>query len=406
MKKCIMMAMLLCLLQFVPCTEAQTSGANSQTRSPQAASKANPQTMEPKQILQREAPAIVTIFSLNKARERFALGTGFIVGSDGIVVTNYHVIQGAFDADIKLHDGEVHDHIRVIDYDKRRDVALLKIRATGLPVVTLGNSNVVEPGDRAYAIGNPEGLECTISDGLISARRMMEGTQMLQTSVPISHGSSGGPLYNVYGEVIGITTAGYMEGGAQNLNFAVPIRYVTVLLDSPPLNITLDELAVKENEGAPETTPTPAPGQPEPSQPASNEFSDPDGWLELTIPTGWKFENPPPEGMMFSAVKDDGSILMAYHGSSDNAEDEFNRIKKSCRDNIGQMSDYTDKVSSNERDAHRYLRMQTFQLKSDNSILIFVSAMQSNARVTGMMGKFNNNASFMELIEALKSLKY
>ena len=119
--------------------------------------------------------------------------------------------------------------------DPSHDIALLKIDAHGLPFVKLGNSNRMEIGERVVAIGNPLGLQNTVSDGLVSAWREGDGLKLMQVSVPLSNGSSGGPLFNLAGEVVGVTTASL--AGGQNLNFAVPVNYVKSLLreaqDSP-----------------------------------------------------------------------------------------------------------------------------------------------------------------------------
>ena len=194
---------------------------------PQPLASQTKQPLEPKQILQRESPGIVTIYAVDRSGKPFALGSGFIVRSNGVIVTNFHVVRGAFDAQIELKQGEIYEHVRVIDYDERRDVIILKISALDLPTVTLGESSTVEAGDRAYAIGHPEGLPLTISDGLVSNLLIINGTEQMQISVPISHGSSGGPLYNIYGQVIGITAAGMKEG--QNLNFAVSLAGLRAL---------------------------------------------------------------------------------------------------------------------------------------------------------------------------------
>ncbi len=178
------------------------------------------------------APAVVFIGNVDSKGQVASIGSGFVVDADGIIVTNYHVIQGANALQIKMKDGEIYDRVEVMDHDERRDIAVLKIRAfKKLPVVTLA-SDAPEPGEEAVAIGNPQGLEHTVSVGVVSAYRQAEGYRLMQISVPISPGSSGGPLFNIQGQVIGITSAGVVAEGAQNLNFAVPIDYARPLISS------------------------------------------------------------------------------------------------------------------------------------------------------------------------------
>ena len=154
-----------------------------------------------------------------------AMGSGFVVSFDGLIITNSHVINGAGTISVKfIADNRVYSNVQVVKDNTIRDLALLKVDGSGsfVPVV-LGDSDQVSVGQRVVAIGNPQGLENTVSDGLVSAMRDMNGTKLLQISAPISSGSSGGALFNMNGEVIGVPTAGYTEG--QNLNFAVAINH-------------------------------------------------------------------------------------------------------------------------------------------------------------------------------------
>jgi len=128
--------------------------------------------------------------------------------------------------------------VYLFSYDQEKDVALLRVDEMNAPSVRVGNSDLVKQGDKAVTIGNPGGLENTVSDGIISGVREYEGIKILQTTCPISHGSSGGPLYNLNGEVIGITAL-MLEIG-QNLNFAIPINYLTQLQQNQ------NELSLKE----------------------------------------------------------------------------------------------------------------------------------------------------------------
>lgn len=167
-------------------------------------------------------------------------GTGFLVQANGTLVTNYHVIKDAQQIKVTLESGEVYRAAYLLRTDEEKDIAILRIEGADLPVLTLGNSdaNATKVGEDVMAIGTPEGLEQTVSTGIVSGRRLMPpGYTLLQTTAPISHGSSGGPLLNRAGQSVGIMTSFLAEG--QNLNFAVPINYVRGMLDVLALSPSL-----------------------------------------------------------------------------------------------------------------------------------------------------------------------
>ena len=203
--------------------------------------------MTVKQIVEKSKPAIVRI-EANQDR----VGTGFAIDPSGIIVTNLHVVAGTDQIVVKLFDGRAFDVKRVLGYDWDRDLALLALDLQQpMPHLPIGDSKLVEAGDPVIAIGNPLGvLDYTVSDGLISSVRPVNDTlTVLQISAPISQGSSGGPLFNPYGEVIGVATAIFT--GGQNLNFAVPSEYLQPLLQKG-VKLTLAEFA-KETDLTPET---------------------------------------------------------------------------------------------------------------------------------------------------------
>ncbi len=176
--------------------------------------------------------AIVSIITSDKDGKPVAQGTGFLVSTDGRVVTNYHVIKGASSAIVKLPDGAFYDVDGVVAFDKARDLAVIKAHGQNFHVVTLGNSDRVQVGEEIVAIGSPLSLESTVSNGIVSGIRTIEeeGGKFLQVTAPISPGSSGGPLFNMAGEVVGVTTL-YLKGG-ENLNFAIPINDAKRLLSA------------------------------------------------------------------------------------------------------------------------------------------------------------------------------
>jgi S1-C subfamily serine protease len=156
-------------------------------------------------------------------------GSGFILSEDGRMITNAHVIAGADTVKVRLKDGRVFDG-KVVGTDSVTDVAVIKIDASDLPTVNLGKSESLIPGEWAIAIGNPLGLDNTVTVGIISALGR-SSTQVgvpekrvsfIQTDAAINPGNSGGPLLNARGEVIGINTA--IRAGAQGLGFAIPIE--------------------------------------------------------------------------------------------------------------------------------------------------------------------------------------
>lgn len=156
-----------------------------------------------------------------------SLGTGFIVSADGLILTNAHVVARGTQINVKLPDRREFK-ARLIGLDAVADVALLKIDASGLPTVRIGEPASVEPGDGVVAIGSPYGFGSSVTAGIVSAKgRLLPGAeymQFLQTDVPINPGNSGGPLFNLRGEVIGINSRIYSRsGGYQGLSFAIPI---------------------------------------------------------------------------------------------------------------------------------------------------------------------------------------
>ncbi|WP_186184363.1 DegQ family serine endoprotease [Burkholderia gladioli] len=157
-----------------------------------------------------------------------SLGSGFIVSPDGYILTNAHVIDGANVVTVKLTDKREY-RAKVIGADKQSDVAVLKIDASGLPTVKIGDPQQSKVGQWVVAIGSPYGFDNTVTSGIISAKSRAlpdeNYTPFIQTDVPVNPGNSGGPLFNLQGEVIGINSMIYSQtGGFQGLSFAIPIN--------------------------------------------------------------------------------------------------------------------------------------------------------------------------------------
>jgi serine protease Do len=157
-----------------------------------------------------------------------SLGSGFIVSPDGYILTNAHVIDGANVVNVRLTDKREY-RAKVVGADKQSDVAVLKIDATGLPTVKIGDPSQSKVGQWVVAIGSPYGFDNTVTSGIISAKSRSlpdeNYTPFIQTDVPVNPGNSGGPLFNLNGEVIGINSMIYSQtGGFQGLSFAIPIN--------------------------------------------------------------------------------------------------------------------------------------------------------------------------------------
>jgi serine protease Do len=157
-----------------------------------------------------------------------SLGSGFIVSSDGYILTNAHVVDGANVVTVKLTDKREF-RAKVVGADKQSDVAVLKIDASNLPIVKIGDPSQSKVGQWVVAIGSPYGFDNTVTSGIISAKsRSLPNenyTPFIQTDVPVNPGNSGGPLFNLQGEVIGINSMIYSQtGGFQGLSFAIPIN--------------------------------------------------------------------------------------------------------------------------------------------------------------------------------------
>ena len=202
--------------------------------------------MEPAEVYASTVNSVVSINTTATAGtnifgqtvETASAGSGFIISSDGYIVTNYHVVKGATSVKVTLYSGDTYD-ATVIGGDSDYDVAVIKINASGLPAVTLGSSADVNVGDTVLAIGNPLGeLTFSMSQGIVSCcdRAInVDGTpfNMIQVDASINPGNSGGPLVNLYGEVAGIVSAkysSYSNTTVEGLGFAIPISDVQAII--------------------------------------------------------------------------------------------------------------------------------------------------------------------------------
>jgi S1-C subfamily serine protease len=194
-----------------------------------------------------QLPAVATMYVYNARGKPIGQGSGFIISNDGLCVTNFHVIKDAFSADVRLGDGRLFHLIAVHAYDTEHDIAIFQLgrktsngieRATDLPFLTLSTQDM-QVGERIAIVSSPEGLSNSVADGIISAIRLESGRKFLQISAPISPGSSGGPVFNLKGEVVAVSSFQLVEG--QNLNFAIPVDEVSKLSDLRA-NLSLEQL--------------------------------------------------------------------------------------------------------------------------------------------------------------------
>jgi hypothetical protein len=185
-------------------------------------------SLEPTAIAALAREATVQVRSVDEHGRRIGSGTGFLISPDGMIVTNFHVIAGAHSLQVDPADGAEHAQVLYVAGDPGHDIALIKLAAGGLPWLRIREEPEAEVGQRIYTMGHPLGQTATFSDGLVSALRTVEEVGLIQITAPISVGSSGSPVMNDAGEVIGIATM--MLRGGQNLNFAVPVRYVASML--------------------------------------------------------------------------------------------------------------------------------------------------------------------------------
>ncbi len=235
--------------------------------------------MTPAQVYAQNVQSVISVTTTGYVTNRWttsqftATGSGFIISQDGYVLTNYHVIEGYTKVEVTTIEDVTYE-ATVVGYDAFSDVALLKVEAENLPSVIIGDSDATAVGDMVAAIGNPLGeLQSTQTVGYVSAKNRMVNTDgtiinMLQTDAAINSGNSGGPLFNMYGQVIGITTAKYSgssSSGAtiEGIGFAIPINAVMDLIgdlmehgyvtNQAYMGVSLDEMdaAVAQYYGLP-----------------------------------------------------------------------------------------------------------------------------------------------------------
>ena len=193
------------------------------------------------EVTAKTSPSVVMI--RGKTADGAIVGSGFLVSKDGKIATNLHVIRDLKSAGAQLANGEVFDSITVLAFDERKDLAVIKVPGFDLQDIALGNSNELRIGEPVIAIGNPRGLEGTVTTGIVSAIRddiVGGGFKVIQTDAAINPGNSGGPLLNSRGLVIGVVSSKLRA--SEGLNFAIPVNYLRGMLDNLLQPMTLEQM--------------------------------------------------------------------------------------------------------------------------------------------------------------------
>jgi hypothetical protein len=202
----------------------------------------------PRELAERGFRSVVLLTLDDSNAQPLCIGSGFFV-SDDVVATNAHVIEGAGSGSAKLvGQGQTFQVLGAIAVDTHADLALLKVSGKA-PSLQLSRGPAPFVGDHVYVIGNPLGLEGTFSEGIVSGVRTMGADSLIQMTAPISPGSSGGPVMNAAGEVVGVAVATFKEG--QNLNLAVPAAYLERMLEARPSTLApLQSLSQRSSDSS------------------------------------------------------------------------------------------------------------------------------------------------------------
>lgn len=193
----------------------------------------------------------VSVLTYDKLSQPLGQGSGFIIG-DELIATNVHVLEGCSSAFVLVNGNEKKYSVKgYVAIDKNNDLAILKVQGLFGDKLELNSDDIPEIGERVFAVGNPKGLNGTFSEGVVSGIREVSSNQILQITAPISPGSSGGPILNSKSKVVGVSFASFTSG--QNINFAIPIKYLTKLSQTkseltPLSNLIKNPKSTQENE--------------------------------------------------------------------------------------------------------------------------------------------------------------
>ncbi len=269
-------------------------------------------------------------------------GSGFVI-HDGHIATNHHVVDNMWIGSAKLvGTEEIYPVEAILDIDKERDLAVIKVGGIDALALPLGDSDTVQIDDRVYIAGNPRGLEVLLSDGIISAIRGDSTDKFFQMTAPISQGSSGGPVFNEKGEVIGVSFVNLRDG--QNLNFAIPVNYLKALANIPITPTPVQPQPAKPKVDSP-------PVQPQPVKPRVD--------LPLVEPQPAKPKvnpspiEPQPAKSQVNSPKPEPPKLRPRHAMLDKGIKLYEQAKYS--EAIKVLSSVIQELKDSERQAEAYL---------------------------------------------------
>ena len=203
------------------------------------------------ELARRIRPSVVVVSHFGRDGKEDGVGAGFIISSNGLIATSLHVIGEARPVMVKLANGSEHEVTEIHAWDRNLDLAIVRIEARNLPALALGDSDQLAQGSAVVAMGNPLGMQHSIVQGVVSARRDFEGVEMIQLAIPIEPGNSGGPLVDMQARVHGLLT--FKSALTANLGFAMPVNELKKLINKPnpvPMTrwLTIAALNAKEWE--------------------------------------------------------------------------------------------------------------------------------------------------------------
>jgi regulator of sirC expression with transglutaminase-like and TPR domain len=193
--------------------------------------EAKPEVSRAAELAKKVRPSLVSIEPAGRDAEVAGVGTGFVISADGLIATNMHVIGEARGLKVELPDGKHLEVAGIHAWDREKDLAIIRVQATDLPALTLGDSSTLAQGDYVAAMGNPFGLRFSVVEGVVSAMQEVEGRKLVQLAMPIEQGNSGGPLLDKDGRVMGLVSM--RSALTANLGFAVPVNELRTLMEHP-----------------------------------------------------------------------------------------------------------------------------------------------------------------------------
>src|SRR3954469_19879849 len=194
-------------------------------------SKAEPKQLSVEALVQKIGPSVVVISHFDRDGKEDGVGSGFVISTNGLIATSLHVIGEGRTFKIQFADGASYEPAEIHAWDRQTDLAVIRINATNLNALPIGDSDELRQGTPVIAVGNPLGLKHSVVQGLVSARRAFDGVEMIQLAIPVEPGNSGGPVLDMQGRVHALLTM--KSAMSANLGFATPINELKPLLKRP-----------------------------------------------------------------------------------------------------------------------------------------------------------------------------